>query len=404
MAMYDYDLMEKDIIDYDWDWDTLFYGKGLLLFNYFDRKDKCPIPQIIDPATFLRDPRAYSINGDRLGQNRSRFCGWEVEVSTQELKDSGLYDEDDIENLQSSDSSTIIDDNRRQREMAQGLTSNSRQLTGCNATNKIIKWYTIHKVRRVYVELANKNNMVLRYVPLDSMDIPIIERQIFRMPHNWDGTSIPDLIEDKQRASATIMNLALNNARSGLHKRYIYNKGLIVNKNDLNYAQDKHIGVNGSPSNVVMPVPHQSIDQEVSWVMDLIKTNAEKSTASPAMQQGIIGQQNRTATELMQVTRGVDTRLSLASKIFGWSEKRFWQQWYILYKKHFKDGIDKKIVRLEGATANKWRELDRSNIVATIDPDVSIESDMTSEAKRLKKLQAITNFLNIAMGSPNANQ
>jgi len=409
LARYDYELMEKDMVDYDWDWDTLFFGKGLLLFNYFDREQMTPLPMVIDPTTFLRDPRAYSINGNVFGMNRTRFCGWEVEMTKTELRNSGLYKDSVIDEIkEKNNDGSVIDKNRDERNISKGMnTKSSWDMDGENKELKIVKWFTVWKGRRVFVELANNMKLILRQpLEMKTLDIPIVERSIFRMSHDWDNTSIPDLLEDKQKAKGLLLNLSLENAKSGLHTRYAYNKDAIVNKNDLNYQQDKHIAIKTgvAPSQAIMPIQHAQISQEVSWVMSVIENDAERATASPAQTQGVGGDAGRTATELAQVSGGATVRNSLHAKLFQWSEKRFWQQWYRLYKEHFNKDIDKKVIRLTGATSNQWRELARDNIVAKIDPDVTIESDLLAESKRQRAMQAMTNYINIALTYPNANK
>jgi len=54
VAKYDVTPMQKDILDYEWDWDTLFFGRAPLLLNDFDRLTKTPMPEVLDPLTFLR--------------------------------------------------------------------------------------------------------------------------------------------------------------------------------------------------------------------------------------------------------------------------------------------------------------------------------------------------------------
>jgi hypothetical protein len=39
LAAHDYGVMEKDELDYDWDWDACFFGRGLLLLSEFDRSE-----------------------------------------------------------------------------------------------------------------------------------------------------------------------------------------------------------------------------------------------------------------------------------------------------------------------------------------------------------------------------
>src|SRR3990167_4898363 len=93
LTNFDYDVMQKSKLDYDWDWDTCFFGRGLVLQMGFDRRKgfMCPLAEVLDPTTFIRDPRASSVNGDMQGKGALRFGGWEVGASYYELKDSPSY-------------------------------------------------------------------------------------------------------------------------------------------------------------------------------------------------------------------------------------------------------------------------------------------------------------------------
>jgi hypothetical protein len=52
--------------------------------------------------------------------------------------------------------------------------------------------------------------------------------------------------------------------------------------------------------------------------------------------------------------------MSLAAAIFGWSERRFWDQWYWLYRKDFSaEAMDEKVIRIKGPLATAWRTLTR---------------------------------------------
>ncbi|MCK5346942.1 MAG: hypothetical protein KAR20_26215, partial [Candidatus Heimdallarchaeota archaeon] len=62
-AKYDHDQMEKDQIDYEWDWESLFFGRGLLALMEFDRENLAPVPEVWHVMTVLRDPFATSVNG-----------------------------------------------------------------------------------------------------------------------------------------------------------------------------------------------------------------------------------------------------------------------------------------------------------------------------------------------------
>ena len=122
------------------------------------------------------------------------------------------------------------------------------------------------------------------------------------------------------------------------------------------------------------------------------------------MQSGAMSKAKRTLGEMNLIADKVDTRYSLSARIFGWSERLFWLQYYKLYKRHFVKDIDEKILRLSGAIGARWRKLTHENIVANTDPDVKIESKVIAENKRLKELQGYMNYINLALTFPTANK
>ncbi len=407
LATYDYDIMQKDILDYEWDWDASFFGRGLCLFMEFDRKLKCPLPEIINPMTFIRDPRAKSVAGDVKGRNSLRFGGFEKRLTKYEMKNSGTYF--NLEDLGKSDNDlrSLIDSNRQLRADAQGLSNPQTVLEpihGENAEYRILTWFTHWRGKPIMVELAKNRKKIVRYLELKQPTFPIFDRSMYPISHDWDGVSVPDIVEDKQRARAVALNLSLKSIKSNLHPRYVYDTNKIKNRGDLNIKSDRHIGVDGSTNDVISAVPTTPIKQEVNWILDILDSSVQRATSTPDLQQGAMGSGKRLATEINMVSRKVDTNYSLTTKVWGWSEKRYWQQYYWLYKTYFAADIDEKVLRISGALGARWRSLNRENIVATVDPDVKIESKAVSEYKRSQKLQAYTNFYGLALTSQFANK
>ena len=407
LAGYDYDEMEKDILDYEWDWDSSFFGRGLLLNFEFDRVLKCPTPEVIDPMTWLRDPRALSVNGDRKGRGAMKFGGREIRLSKNDMDKAGIYFNYKGLKPDTSDIRSLIDANAQARAQAQGYEDNNKfaKLVGENADYRALEWFTIYKGKKIIVTLADSHTRVIRYTEIDSIGWPINDRPMYPISHDWDGVSIPDLIEDKQRARSVVQNLGLKGIKLGLHPTYLYNTNLITNRGNLNIDFNKHIPVDGNPTNAVQAVQRQAVKQEVGWIMEVLDTAAQRATATPDLQQGATTEEKRTATELNLVSAKVDTRYSLSAKIWGWSEKRFWKQWYHLYKDHFTAGIDEKVIRIVGAMGAKWRTLTRENIVAKSDPDIKIESKIISDAVKFNDLQKYRLFIKdvIATDPENSN-
>jgi hypothetical protein len=183
----------------------------------------------------------------------------------------------------------------------------------------------------------------------------------------------------------------------------VFDNTKITNRAELNFEQNKFIGVPGNPNGVVSEISRSGIKQDVGYILDSLDSAAQKATATPDLQQGNISNQRRTATELNLIDKKVDTRYSLSAKIFGWSEKRFWQMWYSLYKEHFVDTIDEKVVRITGAMGTDFRPLRRANIIANVDPDVKVESKVVSDAQKFNELQQFRGYVQLLAQDPNAN-
>mgnify|MGYP001599359702 FL=1 len=404
-AEFDHDEMEKDILDYEWDWETMFFGRGLVAMMDFDRERMVPVPELWNVMTVLRDPQAKSINGDRRGRGRARFLYREVRMTKDEMEDMGVYF--NFKSLKPTTTSTrsLVDENMRVVAEAAGLSDATKfeSTDGDNATYRLLEGFTRVKGKLVFVTLADEMKKVVRYHELKGKDIPMVDRAMFPIPNSWDGVSIPDLVEDKQRARAVALNLSLKSVKSSLHPMYLFDSTRVTNRADLNFEFNKFIPVNGNTNGAVTVMPKDSIKQDVQYIMDTLSMSAERSTATPDIQQGGRPDEAGTATRDALIAQKVDTRYSLAAKVFGWSERRFWKAWYALYKEHFKDGIDEKNVRIVGALGAKWRPFTRENLVAGADPDVKIESKAVSEAKRFNQLQLFRGWAQMVAPIQGAN-
>ncbi len=406
LSEFDYDVMQKSESDYYWNWDAEFFGRGLVMMMDFDRTPgiMAPAPEVIDAVTFIRDPRAKSVNGDMRHKGAMRFGGWEVGATYYELK--GLKGYFNLHWLKKDkEIRSLIDEAAQARAEAQGndYFPTKEEALGKydNYEFKLLNWLTTIKGKRYIATLANSRSTLIRLIELPyNKRWPIIDRALYPMAHDWDGVSIPDLTEDKQRARAILINLGLRSAKSDAMPQYLFDKDRIKNVNDLNWKHDKFIGVNGRVDNAIMAVQKSTVHQYVNLIMDILDTAAQKATATPDIQQGIQSSEKRTLGELQLVSSKVDTRYSMSAKIYGWSEGAFWRQWYRQYKVHFKAEIDEKIVRIQGPLAPIWRTFDRANIISDVDPDVKIESKVISEAKRQREQVSFASFANLAIQNP----
>jgi len=397
LAAFDHAEMKKDELDYDWDWGATFYGHALCMMMEWNKKKKVPVPECMDMMTFLRDPRAVSINGKGIKRtNSARFFGRVIRLTKREMKENPKFK--NFEGLKSSDSRSEFDENRKLRAEAQGVNPIMRQLEGENKDFELLEWFTYWKGKKTIITIPFSSRQQLDKEPVrfqvleDQTKWPVIDRVIYPMPDTWDGVSVADLVEDKQRARAVSLNLALFGMKSTQYPMYLFNKSKIKNKGDLQLGFNKFIPIDGSVEGAIAEVPKQQIKQDVDYILGQLEFGAQAATATPELQQGIQARSKRTATELTIQQGKIDTRFSLSARIFGWSEKRLWRQWLDLYKKHFSEGVDKKMVRITGGALNQIRPFRRKDIISKTDPDIIVESKAASDAKRLVELNTRQSF------------
>ncbi len=396
LAAFDHAEMEKDELDYDWDWGATFYGHSLCMMMEWSKKLKVPMPECMDMMTFLRDPRAIEINGRGLKQrNSARFFGRVIRLTKREMEKNPQFK--NFEGLKSSDSRSEFDQNRKLRADAQGVNALQKQLEGENKDFELLEWFTYWKEKRTLVTIPFSSKQQLGKEPIrfqvleNQKKWPVLDRVIYPMTDTWDGVSVADLVEDKQRARAVSLNLALFGMKSTQYPMYLFNKTKIKNKADLQLGFNKFIPIDGSVEGAIAEVPKQQIKQDVDYIMGVLEFSAQAATATPELQQGIQARSKRTATEISIQQNKIDTRFSLSARVFGWSEKRFWRQWLDMEKKHFTD-VDKKIIRITGGAIDQIRTFERKDIFSKTDPDIVVESKAASDAKRLVELNTRQSF------------
>jgi len=417
MAKYDYKVMMKHILDYYLIWDTCFLGYGLIEMEEFDRDKMLPVPNNIDGMTFIRDPKAISPNGVLNGSGAMRFGGYPIDIKKTDLNpDNGYFDYDGITIEEEIDS--LMKDAQDARDQAEGYqTLRNKNISskdmGDNVIYPAFKWFTHHKGNKIKMIVANNRQRIIKYEVIGKssdpkVKFPIIKRDLFPNSKSWSGTSIPDLVEDKQRQKSVMLNLALDSVKSATYPAMVYAENRIKNKADLKRIKfNKLIGVKGEADirGAVAPLAKDMPRMDlINYILDALDGSAQIATGSPEMQQGQLSGKSRTLGELNLVQSNVTKRHTLAGRIFGWSEHAFWEMWYELYKKHFKSGIDEKMIRITGAYGNRWRKLTKENMTYLQDPDITIEDNDTNESRNARERILMTNYGNVIINDPEANQ
>lgn len=418
MAKFDHKEMRKDVIDYSWDFDATFWGWGVVLMRDFERdlrnKRFVPVPQNLDPTTLLRDPRAIAINGIGLrGYKACKFWGWSEWATKRQMQENGNYfNLDELSPRCNRGTDDLTYQSQIARNEAQGIAEQFglEESLGDNYEYNIFHWFTHwdtpEGVKKVHVCFTQDFKHVVRYEELEKDYWEAVDRRLFPISHDWRSISVADLVEDKQRARSVALNLGLDAMRSDLFPMYLYDTNRIVNKNQLrSYKFNKMIEVDGETGGAVTPFNKaQPNMQMVDYIMNVLASGAERATGATQLQQGSIEDTKRTATELQFAQQNTNKRYSLATKIFGWSEEEFYGRHYIdMYAEHFYDGIDEKIIRIEGYDQDEYRPVTKKELQTKLSLDVFVESKEVYDAKRSQQLQGFSAFVGIAAQVPGFN-
>ncbi len=414
VSEYDHELMNKDQLDHDCIWDALFFSYAIIDMIEFDPVKKCPAPSLIDPLTFYYDTFASSIDGNVVSRNGMRFLGWDMYMSKTEVLSSPMLGQGALADLQDTNESGMShkDEARKERLEAQGGTYSHLKRTdmGDNNVYELVQWRTMFRGKKVVLVLNAKRSKILgaRYLPQDekgnSLSWFVGSKRFNPQPHSFKGVSLPDLLEDKQRHKAMIINDQINLARSLTYGSYVYDSTKIKNKMDLKWGYDKWIGVDGDPNSAIAPVRKDSSSLNfLDNTLDYIDVSAQKASATPELQQGVLSENQRTLGELNLIASSSKTRYSLALKTFAIGDREFWRLWYLLYKVNFKEGLGDKVVRIGGST-RVFRTLNRDNLICKTDPDIKIESRAVTEARNQGRLKQLAELGEFVMQDPDADK
>lgn len=401
LTEFDYEEMEKDILDLDWLFDTCFFGYGLVEFTYFDRKMKTPKPRLVDPFSFLYDPMTPS------EIDKGNYVGEEVVLTRRELEDPDGPYENTKKVKGGLDFNELPKQAAKARTEAQGKNEPQEDKgkdMGDNEKIHVVHWRTWFGGKRVLTSWTNDLKRLVRFKELKSnLTWGYIDKKISRTAHQYKGASIPDMVGDKQRMRSEIINLAATVVKSQQYPHYVYNSNLIRNRKDLAFGFNKFTGVPGSPRDAVLPMNQYSPNMQMTnYILQYLDSASQRATASAEMQQGVLAGQERTVGELNLVAQKADTRYSLMMKNLLIGEKKFWKQWYNLYDQHFKDKIDEKTMRISGEFEEEFYTVSRKDFIgdATTHPDVQVNSTVIDEAKKQKKMSKYIQLMNVAGDSP----
>lgn len=405
LAQNDYREMEKSKLDYDWCWDTLFFGRGYMETLRFDPTRKILQPHVINPLVFGYDPffdnpqewRYYWKWITKSSVEVNRLIKAKVITSIKDAKEIPSGIDPYLWNYK------VI------RERAKFVTPQSND-TYEGDIHQILEFFGYDKDGDKCVYWLDRDfSKILYHQKLDLKDgddvigpgnqvittgskWPIVVKEAFREPHASVTFSVADLLEDKHRARSVLLNLAFLAAKDKANPLYVYNPDKVKDVTQLFSRQIyQHIPVEDVDKAIAPLNKDSAMDPSLQAFMQML--NAEASdpvgtgTASPQMKKG-----KETATEAAIQQQLNDLAQSLQSKVMQFGEAEFWSHWYQRYKRYTKAG-DEKIATIVGVKGVTFEKIDLGEIRTKFPPGVLIFSAKDAEYKELVERRDLMQLL-----------
>lgn len=392
LAQSDYLEMGKAKLDYDWVWDTLFFGRGYLETIRFNKKRKIMEPAVINPLVFGYDPYFDTVQDWRYYWKWVTKTKWELK----KLIKAGVIDGiKDPKEIPSGIDAQLWDYKIKRDAAKKGVAMATDTMAG--DVYQILEFYGYNEKgeKSVYwidkgfskilfeQELKLKDGEQIVTPDGDTIDTgskwPIVVKEAFREPHSSITFSIADLLEDKHRAKSVLLNLAFIAAKDKANPLYGYNPDKVRDVTQFFSRQiNQHIPMDDEsaawPLNKEDPMSAGLINfitmlqQEAN---DPVGTNV---SAQP--QPGAPG----TATEAAIDQQLNDMAQSLQSKILQFGEAEFWSHWFNRYKLHSKE-LGDKMANIVGVKGVKTETIKLSDFNTDFPPGVLVYSAKEAEYK-----------------------
>lgn len=393
LAKSDYLEMNKAKLDYDWTWDTLFFGRGYVETLRFNKKKKIMEPHVINPLVFGYDPYFEEIQQWRYYWKWISKSKWEIKGLIKDGTITGITAPDEIE----SGIDPYLYDYKLRRDRAKKAIEPSMSPMA-DDVYQILEYYGYDDDGDKCVYWVDKGiSKILMQKKLDLKDAedgkgskwPIVMKEAFREPHASVNFSVADLLEDKHRAKSVLLNLAFIAAKDHANPLYGYNPDKVRDVSQFFSRQiNQHIPMDDESAAWVLNTK-QPLDASLTQFIQVLTAEAQDPTGSgqPTHQPG--QGKSSTATQVAIETQLNQMAFSLQSKIMQFGEQEFWSSWFHRYALHA-DDLDSKIANIVGVKGVTSTEVFFKDFNTDYPPGVLVYSAKEAESEELVLRNTLT--------------
>lgn len=395
LAQSDYIEMEKAKIDYDWVWDTLFFGRGYCETLRFNKKRKIMEPAVINPLVFGYDPYFEKPQEWRYYWKWITKSKWDL----QRYIDGGVITGiNRPEEIMSGIDEYLYDYKIKRDQAMKGVEPAADTLN--NDVFQILEFFgyndkgnkSVFWVDRGFSKILMEEELDLDDgeeildqkgdVIYKGSDWPITVKEAFRIPHASIPFSVADLLDDKHRAKSVLLNLAFIAAKDRANPLYGYNPDKVRDITQFfNRQINQHIPMDDEtaawPLNTQDPMSAGLIQ-----FISMLTTEANDPVGTGLVGQPTQDQGSDTATEAAITQQMNDMAQSLLSKVLQFGEKEFWSAWFHRYQKHGKQ-LGSKMANIVGVKGIDTKEIDLALFDTKFPPGINVYSAKEAEYKEL---------------------
>lgn len=405
LAQNDYREMDMARLDYDWTWDTLFFGRGYMETLRFDKTRKILQPHVINPLVFGYDPFFEQ------PQEWRYYWKWITKSSNEinKLIKAGIITGITEAKQIPSGIDPYLWNYKIVRERAKFVTPQADD-SFQGDIHQILEFFGYDKDGDKCVYWLDRNFTKILYCQkLDLKDgedyigpngevvksnskWPIVVKEAFREPHSSVNFSVADLLEDKHRARSVLLNLAFLAAKDKANPLYQYVPDKVKDVTQLFSRQIyQHIPVDDVTNSIAPLNTDSAMDPSLQAFMNMLNQEASDPVGTgmaPEMQKN--GDQTATEAAIQQQLN--DLAQSLQSKVMQFGAAEFWSQWYQRYLHNTKAG-DEKIATIVGVKGITFEKIDLGEIKTKYPPGVLVFSAKEAEYKELVERRDLMQLL-----------
>lgn len=399
LAISDAQEMDKSMIDFDWLWDTCFFGRGYVETLVWNAARKLLEPSVINPMFLSYDPYFSD------PQEWRYYSKWKL-MNKQMLQ--RLIDDKELEVSNVDEVETGVDPYiwqwKMQSELAKDVNPPSTDsIVPSSNIYQILEHATYLEGKKFIVQTNRSMSTVLRKMELDLDDDPdhkgeslwpLVTKQIFREPHSSATVSVPDLVEDKHRALNVLLNLAYIAVKDEVNPLYLYDTSKVTNPSQFFQRQpNQHIAVSDT-AGAVLPIKQKpSLSSSALAFINTMKSEASDAIGT-AMPAGLGQQKKKNATQDAQLQQIADLVQSLQAKLVQNGEMDFWSQWYHRNIKHAKEG-DIKIAVITDSMGTTFEQIELDKIKTKYPPRIVIMASKEAEYKEMVERRELAGQLKL---------